>query len=461
MQTKFSKKSINVIAICSDTFRADHLGCYGNPWIKTPNLDRLAKEGIVFENAYAEGLPTIPARKVYFTGRRQFPRWEIKPSKEDPGLSDQPGWNPLKEDEISIAEILGQQGILTALITDVFHMFKPNQNLHRKFHSWQWIRGQESDYFLTGPKNNLMEKYKFPGEYIDESEFFKASLPGNYWEQYILNIGKRHKEEDYFVAQVMNRASEWVKDNKENSPFFLWVDCFDPHEPWDPPKEYADLYYLEYKGKDPIFASPGQIRWSAEEQKRKKSLYAGEVTLVDKWIGVLLNKVEEFGLKERTVILFTSDHGTMLGELGRMHKSPEYLIKHETQLPLIIYYPGFSQQGKRIKSFVQAYDFMPTILDMFDIPIPEYVDGKSIWPLVEGKISVLHNEVISAWSNYVSIRNNEWNLIMPYKKENNNEIKFLFDFKNDPGETTNVIEKYPDIAKNLEGLIIDYIKNFR
>ena len=121
---------MNVIVILADSLRVDHLGCYGNKWIKTPNLDRFAKEATVFERAYSEGLPTLPTRTAMFTGRYTFPFR---------------GWQPLQPNDLPIAEILWSQGYKSALITDVYHMHKPGMAYERGFDFVQFIRGQEGD----------------------------------------------------------------------------------------------------------------------------------------------------------------------------------------------------------------------------------------------------------------------------------------------------------------------------
>jgi arylsulfatase A-like enzyme len=110
-------------------WRADHLGCYGSTRIKTPNLDKLAEEGALFVDASAEGLPTIPCRRVYHTGKSVLP--EAK-------------WEPLSDNDITFAEVLDKHGVTTGFIVDTYHHFKPDYNFHRGFHSWHWIRGQET-----------------------------------------------------------------------------------------------------------------------------------------------------------------------------------------------------------------------------------------------------------------------------------------------------------------------------
>ena len=121
---------MNIIMIMSDSFRQDHLGCYGNDWIKTPNLDKLSGESVLFENAYCEGLPTLPVRTALFTGNYTLTNRF---------------WQQLIPQDVTMAEILDEYGYLSAMITDTYHMFKPNMNFHRGFHVYRFIRGQESD----------------------------------------------------------------------------------------------------------------------------------------------------------------------------------------------------------------------------------------------------------------------------------------------------------------------------
>lgn len=113
---------MNIIVIIADTWRADYLGCYGNDWIQTPNLDQLAAEGVVFTNCYADGLPTIPARRVYFTGKSILPM--------------ENGWRPLYPHDVTFPEVLQKDGFTTSFIADTYHYFKPNLNFHKGFNSW-------------------------------------------------------------------------------------------------------------------------------------------------------------------------------------------------------------------------------------------------------------------------------------------------------------------------------------
>jgi len=448
---------VNLIFICSDTFRADMLDCYGDTKTHTPNLDRLASEGVVFESTFAEGLPTIQARRIYMTGRRLFPSWEIREHKGD-WLSWQQGWHSLDEEDITISEVLQEKGFTTALVTDTYHMFKPTRNFHRGFDAWLWIRGQEQDRYITGPR----EAIDF-SRYVREGTYQRRRFQG--LEQYLLNVMPRKSEEDYFVAQVMRTAADWLRRNTGNQPFFLWVDCFDPHEPWDPPRSYADMYFPDYEGIEPIIAPSRKAdEYPPDEWQRVLALYRGEVTLVDKWIGYLLETVEELNLLDDTIIVFTSDHGTILGEQNRVHKANYMLIAPETHLPLIIRHPDSRWRGKRVSGFVQAQDIMPTMLKLLGVDVPDRAQGEDMWSLVRDERDSLHDFIITAYNHYASIRNRDWNYIMPYTEPHPSIRKRerhpprLFNLHSERGEEEDVIGDFPDVAAEMRERLETYIR---
>ena len=304
--------TVNLIWICADTFRGDHLGCMGHPRVKTPNLDRLAAEGALFENAYSEGLPTGPERTVFMTGRFTLPYH---------------GWEPLTSEETTLAEHLSRKGYRTALMCDCPHFFKPNCNYHRGFKEFRWIRGQETDLYATANKgrdawsfmpertNSVPLAHKKNGQagadrYLDPLR------------QYLRNTAERGEDEaDFFPGQTCGAAMKWLENNRDAKDFLLWIEMFDSHEPWDPPKKYADMYRNPaYNGPmilSPWFHSTLAKDFTAEELEDIRACYMAEVTLVDHWVGRLLAKVDALGLRGNTAIVFVSDHGTLLGE--RVH----------------------------------------------------------------------------------------------------------------------------------------------
>lgn len=325
-------RPLNLILIVADTFRADALECYGDRAIDTPNLDRFASAATVYLDAYAEGLPTLPVRRALLTGRRVIPFRMVEQPSDTVKL---PGWHPLFQEDITLAEALQRAGYTTGYLTDVYHAMKPGKNFHRGFNCWRWVRGQEQDPYVSGPVKA-----------IDWRQFAHSTQlqprPGQRppFFQYLLNRRDWKTEEDWFVGRLAVEAERWLEDNAENSPFFLYLDSFMPHEWWDPAPGYAERYFSGYKGPRLIAPPAGTAKMSPDEVRHAQSLYHGSVTQVDRWLGRVLAKIEKLGLLENSVIVFTSDHGTMMGEQQEIHKGAPRLRSQVTHVPLVIRHPA-------------------------------------------------------------------------------------------------------------------------
>jgi len=226
---------MNVILICSDTFRWDYLGCYGNEWIETPNLDAMAKEAALYEQAFGEGLPTLPARRVMVTGRRIIP-FEYHPQRWDKVTV--PGWHPLFYEDVTIAEHLRERDFATCMVTDVYHMMKPGKNFHRGMEYWYWVRGVEDDRY------NWRDLERVQDVWPTVSSWGKNAIndPRHWLVQHINGRVQWQTDADSSAGRVFTKAADWVEDFHGDYPFFMWIDCFDPHEPWDPPIEYGRKY---------------------------------------------------------------------------------------------------------------------------------------------------------------------------------------------------------------------------
>ncbi|MFQ6074643.1 MAG: sulfatase [Candidatus Bathyarchaeia archaeon] len=435
---------MNLILIIIDSLRADHVGCYGNEWIRTPNMDRLSRESVLFEDAYPEGLPTIPVRRALFTGNRSYP-WEEYPLWKGDWIRRR-GWHPLRATDITVSEILKEHGYTTALITDAYHIFKPCMNFHRGFDSFQWIRGQEGDSYRTGPLRGVdVGRYVVPA--LEEGRLHGRTTR-SVLERYLKNVEDRRCEEDYFAPRVFRSAMKWLEDNRDQERFFLCVDSFDPHEPWDPPSYYVDLYDPGYEGKEIIFPRGGDSSYLSHPQLRHiRALYAGEVTMVDRWLGLFLDKVGDLGLLENSLIFLISDHGHPLGEHGIIKKRPENLYSELLHIPLMIRHPEGEYAGVRVKGFVQDHDFMPTALSLLGIPLPGEVDGHDLWPLVTGQTEKIRDYVICAYDNYACVLDQRWHYICQPEGEDQR----LYELEQDPTSHQNIIEERPDKAKEMRG----------
>lgn len=348
---------MNFIVIYSDTLRRDHLGCYGNAWISTPNIDKLARESLVFDRYYTGSFPTIPNRHDFLTGRFTFTYCD---------------WCPLPRDEIVLPQVLGEAGYTSCMIVDTPHLIRDAFGYDRGFSCWQWIRGQENDRYMSDPIEMPLP--------CDPEKLRNTTVTVT---QYLRNVSQRKHEEDYFAPKTLGEAAKWLERNRKQEKFLLYVDTFDPHEPWDPPSHYTDMYDPGYKGEEVIYPVYGPSDYlTAEELKHTRALYAGEVTMVDRWVGKLLAKVEDLGLLDNTVIIFTTDHGFYLGEHGLMGKVT-LLYEEVAHSPLIIRCPG--KRTGRTNAFVQPADVMPTILDLAGVRHPDTMHGKSLTPVLDGQ----------------------------------------------------------------------------
>lgn len=420
---------MNLIVMIADTFRADYLGCYGNDWIKTPNLDRLAAEGTIYTNCYADGLPTIPARRVYFTGKSIIPM--------------ENGWRPLYPNDVAFSEVLQKAGFTTGFITDTYHYFKPNMNMHKGFDTWEWIRGQETDKWQSGPKCKFDPKKHMPEHLWNEA--YDRNM-----RQYMMNTQDRLTEADYFCARSCQAAACWLERNAEDGPFMLWMDTFDPHEPWDAPERFQKMYYDNYPY-DRFLFGYGVRRQDIrpEDMPAIRALYAAEVTFVDQWLGYLVDRVRDLGLMDDTIIVFSTDHGTHLGEEGCVQKTPGLLNSCVARLPLIIRHPDNQFAGKRIDALANAIDFAPTFLSMLGVEGPE-MDGKDIWKLATEEVDSLYDRVFTQFGPFASVRDTEWHYFQNIKGQNPGKGPCLYDLKSDPKETTNVVEKHPDVVAKMK-----------
>jgi len=457
---------VNVVVIVTDSLRVDHVGCYGGH-VKTPNIDRLAAEGVVFEQAFSEGLPTLPTRTTWWTGRYTFPFR---------------GWQQFEHFNLLLAEVLWNKGYSSALISDTYHMHKPVYNCGRGFDQVIWIRGQEYDPWITD-SNISVDITKYHRLRGDESD--EPWRPR--FEQYLRNVSWVKTEEDYPVARVVKETIKWLEYNVEKrgqkDKLFLWVDFFDPHEAWDPPDPYRSMYDPDYDGQELIDPVPGNVAgyMTPEEVNHTKALYAGEVTFVDKWVGAILNKVRELGLYESTLIMHTTDHGEPFGEHGYIRKAKPFNYEELVHIPWIIRHPEGVGRGKGIKAIVQTVDLMPTILDFLGIPtdrlelpflaptktmFPQDIKvtsrevrlhGQSLLPLMAGELEKIRDYAyIGHYARQWTIRNHKWSYHLAIDRGKPPE---LYNMEKDPMEQKNLVQDESDVANDLEFKLRRFVDN--
>ncbi len=430
---------MNVVIIILDSLRRDHVGAYGNDWIETPNIDRLAESACIFDRAFPESLPTIPVRRAIHTGMRTFPFEDYRPIKGD--HVKMYGWQPIPQYQATMAETLRGKGYRTAFFTDVYHQFKPSMNFHRGFSEWRWIRGQEID-----PFNSSLEEHIEP--------YLTASGKGNgkVLRRYLANTSFRQSEEDWFAAQVFRQSMDWLRRNQDADQFLLCVDSFDPHEPWDPPPRYVDLYDPDYDGKKVMH--PRYRNWrdylTARELQHMKARYAGEVTMVDYWLGNFLELLDTVSDPENTLLVLISDHGHQLGEHGPTGKVASGLYPELMDIPFLIRDPEGAGAGHHFGEFVYNHDIFRTVFSYLDISPPGTPDGMDLRPLIEHETERTREYVTSGFSSYGWIRDEDYCLIA---RAGSDDVR-LYDLDEDPQQSENVAQDRPDEAKRLHRLLL-------
>ena len=340
----------NVLLVIIDSLRPDHVGAYGSPQIKTPNIDALATRGLRLNRAFPEAMVTIPARRSIFTCRRIFPFRNFVPNPE---LGQSPGWLPIDDPSRTFTSVLREQGYWTAQVSDNPHLAftKAYEPFRLSFDKWNSIVGQAG--FYKPPQTVAWREVRrwLPPQLRDE-----RYLPG--MRKYLANTGAGKDEEETCAARLFTDAADLLEEARVKQPFALTVDSFDPHEPWSPPRKYLDMYGDPgYRGPEIGVTKYGFAKYFTEEQLRRlHAIYAAEVTMTDRWFGRFMKRFYELGLEKNTVIVLLSDHGYLLGERGYTGKVPSQLHPELAQVPFIIVHPDRRAAGRVSSYFASTHD---------------------------------------------------------------------------------------------------------
>ena len=357
---------MRTIFILMDSLNRRYLPAYGNEWVKTPGIDRLASRSLVFENHYCASMPCIPARRDMLTGRPNF--------LEAP-------WGPLEPWDDLLPDLLRQaRGTYCHMITDHCHYFNggAGDRYHNVFDSWEYFRGQPWD-----PWRGVVEPRQLP-------EGARVYCYGKrYSHQHLANLEHRDAERDesYSSVQCVNAAVEFVNRNHDADNWHLHLELFDPHEPFDCPQHYlaeygdswpgAPLSCPEYRRFDDEIDTPESV-----EHLRKA--YAGTLTMSDRRLGKLFDAMDRHDMWRDTAVILTTDHGYLLGEHRWWAKNSPQAFQELVHLPLIFYHPDIAAPGRR-SALTSAVDIAPTILAAHGVEdIPASVTGRPLTGLLAG-----------------------------------------------------------------------------
>ena len=427
---------MNLIVLMLDSFRQDHISAYnkgvgpfeGVPACQTPNTDRFAESAIVFENAYPEGLPTIPVRCALMTGQQTLPFR---------------AWEPLAPQDVTVAQILRREGYVCGLVSDCYHYRAPGMNFHREFNCYRWVRGQEYDPWVSSPPKRNVDDYvneHYPPEW-------RARVA-----QFLANTDDFTEERHWFAAQDCEEAVNWLQANRGHRNVFLWIDSFEPHEPWDPPKRFDTYTDPGYRGQRLILPMGGPADdWATkDEQRHIQGLYAGEAEFTDHCFGPLFEALEELGYYEDSVIFLVADHGHPLADHGKFLKGPDRMYSELLKVPFMVRLPGGRHGGMRRQALVQFHDVLPTLLDVMGLGNnTDAMHGKSFRAVLEGDTDEHRDAVIVGFhaGQDRCIRDKTWS----YVARPGDEPDELYHLIDDPRERTNLIDRCPEEAMRLAG----------
>ena len=428
---------MNVILIILDSLRRDHVGAYGNDRIRTPNLDALAEESLRFTRAYPESIPTLPARRAIHTGLRTWPFRNWIPPEGETFMPA--GWQRIPEEQTTLSEILKAQGFSTVLYSDTQHLFKASMNFQRGFRVYDWIRGQERDRYRPTMRvsQEQVEKMVVPGN--SESMVDKVR-------QYLANTANRETEEDWFAPRVFTMASEFLRTAERGQPFFLVVDCFDPHEPWDPPQKYIGLYDEGYDGPEPIVPEYSDAGWIGDrELERMRALYSAEVTMVDRWLGKFLDELDSASFAQDTLLILLSDHGVALGEHNATGKPFWALWPELTDIPFFVRHPEGKGAGEVSHYYASTHDVAPTILGFLGIEPQNPMDGQDLSVLLDGEEPEERPHFSLGYHDHVWTRDESYAM---FAKNDGTDAR-LYDLGADPAMNQDLAGANPEVVKRM------------
>ncbi len=358
----------NAVVILLDSLNRHLLGCYGGREFDTPQLDRFAARALRFERHVTGSLPCIPARHDLLCGVWDF-LW--KP------------WGSIELWEEPITAALRRAGVVSALISDHPHLFETGgENYHTDFTAWAYERGHESDPWRTRPDPSWMGAPSF----------------GRGATAYDASRGWFRGEDDFPGPRTMTAAARWLDENAgHHDRFFLLVDEFDPHEPFDTPEPWASRYDPEWEGPHLIWPPyvDGGVRkgvLSARQARQVRACYGAKLSMIDAWLGRVLDALERHDLHQDTAVFVCTDHGHYLGEKDLWGKPGVPVHAPLGRIPLLVAWPGVAPRS--VDALTTTVDLFATLAELFGVDVTHRTHGRSLVPLVHGEARSVRDEVL-------------------------------------------------------------------
>jgi choline-sulfatase len=432
----------------TDQLRPDFLGYAGGP-AHTPNIDRLAAEGMVFDNAFTNCPICAPARIALATGL-QVSRNAMISNQAVLSRHQTTYMQRLRDyghrvgcvGKLDLCKSVGDPGVDGAHPRTFTWGFTHPVEVEGKWHA-----GKSAEPF--GPYTQALEERgclrRFHDDYQNRKgrTFAEASYPSAVPDDLFADIW------------IGDRSVGWLDALPQDLPWHLFVSFVGPHDPFDPPGRLAQKY--ENAEMPPAIADElaGKPEWlrsfrhynplSEEETVRARRHYCGAIEAIDEAVGSILDALERRGERDNTVIVFSSDHGESLGDHGLWEKQVAY--EPSIRIPLIVSGPG-ARRGARSDALVELIDLNPTICELSGLPAQEDIDARSLASCLSGTTSEHREHIHTAMPFYQCVRTRKYKLI-----DNVNDIVELYDIESDPHELHNIAESKPETVQELKALL--------
>ena len=440
----------NILWFCTDQQRFDTIGALNNAYINTPNLDRLVGEGVAFTHAHCQNQICTPSRTSFLTG--------MYPSSIRAcicGNEEYSGAAPL------VTRLLAEAGYVCGLAGKL-HIASPWLGPEKRVEDgYSFFRYSHSPFSRLDQGNDYMQWLL--DQEIDPASVFTRKPPGQDTEfaSYLPSV----KPEIHQTTWCTDETIRFIGDNRDR-PWLMSVNVFDPHGPFDPPEEYRRRYDVDDLPGPHFEVNDLEIQTRLEgvdfpnkamhpdafEAKDKMASYYAMVELIDHNVGRLLDYLDETGEREDTLIIFTSDHGKMLGDHGLISKGCRF-YEGLVRVPLIMALPSRFRADMRSDALVGLIDIAPTLLDLAGVAPPPLMQGRSLLPILEGKVEPdSHRDFVrcefyhtdegigTEWKSVGSranmVRDRRFKLVVYHGQEYGE----LYDLKEDPWEHVNLWE---------------------
>jgi arylsulfatase A-like enzyme len=445
---------LNVILITIDCLRADHIGAYGYDRGNTPNMDALATQGLVFEQATAQTPWTLPSFASLFTS--MYPT-ELNLGVGNRHIGEMQGQR-VDDVRVTLAEVLQTAGYRTqAIVTNPW--LTAQYGFAQGFDGFLSVDRPRPHHLENMDSISVVKIARQISPVYQRLERLYAQITGDPGQPLLWDVR---------ADRVTAEATAWLRANR-HEPFFLWVHYIDPHYPFNPPEGYRPtvdgvaperMAYLSSYNEEEVYT--GRARLRPQDKAAMVALYDGEIAYNDHHVGQLLAEVDALGYRDNSLVMLTADHGDEFWEHGG-YQHGHSLYDELIHVPLIVRGPGLFARPRRIADSVQHLDIMPTLLDLVGGTTPMEAQGQSLLPLLRDESPVptvsryTFAEALFLSEERKAIRGEGLKLIyLPFSEDFE-----LYDLVRDPGEQHNLSTSDPDTVERLFGVLKQWLLQAR